>query len=59
MYREGSGKGILAIFIGLFAVVAGCYWHRTLFLLKFLWNLVVIDSRPFWLDLARHLHFAQ
>jgi hypothetical protein len=59
MYREGSGKGILSIFIGLFAVVAACYWRQTLFLLRFLKDLAGIDSKPFWLHLARTFHLIQ
>lgn len=56
MYSEGSGKALLSLFIGLILVVAACFWHQTLFLLKVLKDLIVIDSRLFFQNLLQRLH---
>jgi hypothetical protein len=55
MYSEGSGKGIMAIFAAIILVVAIAYWDRTLFILGFLWDLIVIDSRPYRENIAQFI----
>jgi hypothetical protein len=61
MYSEGSAKGIMAIFAAILLVVAIAYWHQTLFILGFIWDLIVIDTRPLLekiaLFISRHWPF--
>ena len=45
-YSEGSGKAIAAILVALVAVVAIANWQSTLFVLKFVWDLIVINLQP-------------
>jgi hypothetical protein len=56
MYGEGSGKVVVAIILAVILAISICYWHQTQFLLKFLWDLLVIDTRPVIYNL-RHFHF--
>jgi hypothetical protein len=46
MYREGSYKWAFAIFFAILVAIGLCYPHQCLFLLKFLWDLVVINLEP-------------
>lgn len=50
MYVEGSTKGFLAILAAILAVVASAYWHQTLFVFRFLWDIFVLNVQP----LLRH-----
>ncbi len=47
MYQEGSYKGVFAILFATLLVICICYWHQALFILKFLWDLLVINLTPF------------
>lgn len=53
MYREGSYKWPFAIIASVLLALGFCYWHQTQFILKFLWDLVVINLTP----LLEKLHF--
>jgi hypothetical protein len=46
MYSEGSSKGMLAILGAILLVIGAIYWRQSLFILGFIWDLMVIDSRP-------------
>jgi len=56
MYGEGSGKAVIAILFAVLLAISIFYWHQTRFILKFLWDLLVIDTRPIIYNL-RHFHF--
>jgi hypothetical protein len=55
MYSEGSTKGILAILAAILLVVAIAYWQKTLFTLGFIWDLIVINSRPLLQNISEFL----
>ena len=42
-YSEGSGKALGAILLALVVVVAAANWETTQFVLKFVWDLIVIN----------------
>ena len=46
MYREGSYKWAFALLGALIIAFALCYPTESLFLLKFLWDLIVINVTP-------------
>jgi len=46
-YSEGSGKAIGAILLALVVVVAATNWETTQFVLRFIWDLVVINIKSF------------
>ena len=45
-YSEGSGKAMLAIFIAIILVVVAVYWQNVLFILKAIWDLIVLNLQP-------------
>jgi|GEM_PF-3250883 hypothetical protein len=46
MYKEGSYKWPLAFVISLLVAFGLCYPTESLFILKFLWDLIVINVTP-------------
>lgn len=44
---EGSGKWVFSVFFAILLVVTLCYPHQVLFMLKFLWDLLVLNVVPF------------
>jgi len=55
MYMEGSNKGFLVMAGVVLIVVAGVYWTEFLFVLRFLWDLLVLNVQPFLLHLGEVL----
>jgi hypothetical protein len=45
MYIEGTTKGILAILAAVLLVVALAFWPQTKFVARFLFDLVVMNSK--------------
>ena len=45
MYMEGTTKGILAILAAALLVVALAFWPQTKFVARFLFDLVVMNSK--------------
>ncbi len=56
MYSEGSSKGILAILGAVVLAAAASNWTQTKFLLKFLWDLVVLNTSPILHQIGLLLH---
>ncbi len=56
MYSDGSAKGFYAIVSAVVLVVAASNWAQTKFLLKFLWDLLVINGQPLLHQIALQLH---
>ncbi len=48
---EGTGKAVLGILLAILLAIAIYNWHHTLFVLRFLWDLAVINTHP-WIDKA-------
>jgi hypothetical protein len=46
MYREGSYKWPFAIIFAVLVALGFCYWPQTKFILKFLWDLLLINLDP-------------
>jgi len=42
----GSGKWVFSVFFAILLVVTWCYPHQVYFVLKFVWDLIVINLRP-------------
>lgn len=42
----GSGRGALAIFAAILLVVVLCFPSQTLFLLKFVWDIILQNLQP-------------
>jgi len=55
MYMEGSTKGFLVILGIVLIVVAATYWTESLFALRFLWDLLVLNVQPFLAHLGEVL----
>lgn len=55
MYSEGTGKWVLGIFIAIFLAVTACFPQQVLFVFKFLFDLVVLNLKPFFQDLFKTL----
>jgi hypothetical protein len=55
MYMEGSNKGFLVMAGVVLIVVAGVYWTEFLFVLRFLWDLLVLNVQPFLSHLGETL----
>ena len=55
-YNEGSGKAILVLFLILIVVVAASHWQTTLFFLRFVWDLIVINLQPLLDKIHPHTH---
>jgi len=47
MYSEGTGKAIAAILLAVTVAVAAAFWQTTQFVLRFVWDLVVINLHAF------------
>ena len=61
MYYGDSGKIILVVFAAILLVVAGLYWHQTLFAIRFLADLLLLNLPPHlqgWLRAFFHIHSA-
>jgi hypothetical protein len=54
MATEGSAKGFFAIFLVIVVVVAITYRDQTLFIFRFLWDLLVIHISPFLENMSKH-----
>jgi hypothetical protein len=50
-----SGKWMLTLFLSILLVITLCYPHEVLFMLKFLWDLAVLNVRPFLQELFRNM----
>lgn len=46
MYGDGVVKGFLAILAAIVLVVVISFWQQTLFLLRFVWDLIVMNTVP-------------
>ena len=55
--EQGSGKWVFAVFAAILLVVTVAYPHEVLFLLKFVWDIIVLNVQPLWDDLLSHLPF--
>lgn len=53
MYREGSYKWPFAIIFAVLVALGICYWPQTKFILKFLWDLLLINLDP----LIKAIHY--
>ena len=53
----GSGKWVLAIFAAILLAVTTAYPSQVLFVLKFVWDLIVLNVQPVLEDLIKHLPF--
>jgi hypothetical protein len=42
----GSGKWVFSVFFAILLVVTLCYPQQVLFMLKFLWDLIVLNVHP-------------
>jgi hypothetical protein len=51
----GSGKWVFSVFFAILLVITLCYPHQVLFLLKFLWDLVVLNVRPFFQEIFENM----
>lgn len=51
---EGSGKWVLAIFIAIAAVVFWSYPTQTLFVLRFIWDLIAQNVRTIIQGYSHH-----
>ncbi|HTC22617.1 MAG TPA: hypothetical protein VK859_17305 [bacterium] len=51
----GSGKWVVSIFLSLLLVITLCYPHQVLFMLKFLWDLIVLNVGPFLQELFKNM----
>ncbi len=54
---EGSGKWVLAVFVAIVLAVTVAYPHEVFFLLKFVWDIIVLNVQPFWDALLKYLPF--
>jgi hypothetical protein len=54
---EGSGKWVIAIFFAILLVVVLCYPQQTLFLLKLVWDLIVLNLWPLFENIGKHWPF--
>jgi hypothetical protein len=55
MYGDGVMKGFLAILAALVIVVVITFWQQTLFLLRFVWDLIVMNVVPAAENVYRYL----
>lgn len=55
MYMEGSTKGILAILAAVLLAVALAFWPQTKFVARFLFDLIVMNSKIGFQDLLLSL----
>jgi hypothetical protein len=58
MYNEGTTKAMWAVFAAILIAVAAAYWDKTLFLLRFVWDLIVINIRPLFQSIHEHWPFS-
>lgn len=56
MGTAGSGKWVFAVFIAILLVVGWAFPHQTLFALKFVKDIVVLNLQAFWAYLADLFH---
>jgi len=54
MYNEGSTKAMWALFAAILIAVVATHWDQTLFLLRFAWDLIVINVRPLFENFHKH-----
>ena len=58
MGTAGSGKWVFAVSIAILLVVGWAFPHQTLFVLKFVRDIVVLNLQAFWNYLADLVHSA-
>jgi hypothetical protein len=54
VYSDGNTKGFLFFLLAIVLIIAGINWRTSLFILRLLWDLVVIHLRPYLQQLANH-----
>ena len=57
MYTEGVKKNLLALLIAILLVVGLSYWSQTHFMVKFVWDLIVINLKSLWEATRPYLPF--
>jgi hypothetical protein len=61
MYYGDSGKILFAVFGSIFLIVAGFYWHQSLFVIRVLADLFLLNLPPHlqtWVRTFFHIHSA-
>ena len=58
MSTAGSGKWVFAVSIAILLVIGWTFPHQTLFVLKFVKDIVVLNLQAFWNYLADLVHSA-
>ena len=56
MYMEGSTKSFLAIVFAILLVVSIAFWSQTLFVARFIYDLVFMNARDAYQNLQQYLH---
>ena len=59
MYYGDSGKMLLIGFGAVFLIMAGLYWHQSLFAIRFLADLLLLNLPPHlqaWIRTFFHIH---
>lgn len=53
MYSEGTGKIMVAMIAAVIIAIAVFYWNQTSFVLRFIWDLIVINTQPLINDIVK------
>jgi hypothetical protein len=49
MQSSSGGNGALYLMVAVVLALAFCFWHQTLFILRLIGGLILIDCRPLFI----------